>query len=107
MATDQRESESAPRGLAKADLPQLCDQETIQCAEKNPRTPAPGISLAQAVHADATEMRMPVVPVNDIPQPFSQSSWACRNARAKRLSGYIPGPIRGLLIILLVFLAWV
>ena len=113
------QQESGPQGLTEADartnthrtdVAQSSDQRTVQGADDNPRPLIPGTSLAEQAHVPMP----PVVSVDDIPQPFSNSSWARRNARAKRLSQRIPKHIRDhevwtyvllILVLVLVFFA--
>jgi len=101
MATHQQDF--ALNGLVETDQAQSSGKGSAQCAEDNPRASESGTSLARPARVDTTEIPMPVVNLDGIPQLLSQS-WARRNARAKRLSQCIPGPLRGLLNIILILL---
>ena len=107
MATYQQDS--ASKVSAEADLGQPSDTAVIQCAGDNPRAWVPGtLPTAEPARAeDSTpETITPVIHLGDAPGQllFFQSSWARRDARAKRLHGYIPALVYVLLIFIFILI---
>jgi len=86
--------DSASSGSTEAGPALSSDAGVIQCAEHNPQLALVPDTLSSPKPARVHAPEMVVIPAiypNDTPKLlFFQSSWAHRNARAKRLHGRLP-----------------